>query len=84
MVFRRINALIARGHGVASQAEFTLELAKALLEDFQDGVQVKIHLDDHAAHKLLSHFFKGKGGDLPVSLSIDPTWDTLPGRGGRV
>ena len=90
-MFPRVQGLINRGHQVANKADYTLELVIALIEDLQkladdlkDGweTDASIRLDDKAAHKLLSHFFKGQGGDLPFSLSLkfDPTWDKLPGK----
>ena len=80
MVFGRINGLINRGHRDLGQAELVLELAKALIADVQDGVAVTVHVNDGAAHKIISHFLKGKGGALPLTVAIDPTYDTLPGK----
>ena len=79
-MFGRINGLINRGHRDLGQAELVLELAKALIADVQDGVAVTIHVNDGAAHKIISHFLKGKGGALPLTVAIDPTYDTLPGK----
>ena len=78
-MFGRINGLINRGHRDLGQAELVLELAKALIADVQDGVAVTVHVNDGAAHKIISHFLKGKGGALPLTVAIDPTYDTLPG-----
>ena len=79
-MFGRINGLINRGHRDLGQAELVLELAKALIADVQDGVAVTVHVNDGAAHKIISHFLKGKGGALPLTVAIDPTYDTHSGK----
>jgi len=82
-MFGRARALIAKGDRLANKADLTLDFAKALLDDLQDGVAVTVHVNDGAAHKILSHFFKGKGGTLPITVAVDPTYDTLPPKVAR-
>ena len=76
-MFRRVRALIARGHAVANQAELTLQLAQALIEDIQDGLAVKFIVDDDAA-KQVAKLLIGHGGEFPVAIAIDPEYDTNP------
>ena len=79
-MFGRARALIAKGDRLANKADWTLEFAQALLDDIQDGVGITIHVDDNAARWLITHLFKGQGGDLTLTIGIDPTWDTIPGK----
>lgn len=76
-MFRRVRALIAHGHQVANDAQFTLQLAQALIADIEDGVEVRLQLDDNAAKKAAA-LMLGKGGDFPVAITFDPEWDKRP------
>ena len=85
-MFNRVKDLISKGQQLADkadekmdQAQLVLDLAKALVEDFQDGFSVKFQLDDNAAKKFML-VLTGQSGEIPVNVVIDPSWDTLPSR----
>ena len=83
-MFQRVRDLIAKGQQLADkadskldQAQLVLDLAKAFIDDFQDGFAVKFQLDDDAAKQFLA-LLTGKSGEIPVSITVDPSWDVLP------
>lgn len=43
-MFRRVNGLIAHGHQVANNANYGIEMGKALVADLQDGFAVRIRV----------------------------------------
>ena len=85
-MFNRVKDLISKGQQLADkadgkldQAQLVLDLAKALVEDFQDGFAVKFHLDEDAAKKFMQ-VLTGQSGEIPVNVIIDPSWDVFPSR----
>jgi hypothetical protein len=61
-----------------SAAEIAIAIGRALIEDLQDGVGVRIHLDESAAKSVIA-LLGGKPGDIPATIQIDPTIDAYPG-----
>lgn len=53
-----------------------MQMAQALIEDFKDGVGVRISFDAHAAKTLAMMLLKGKAGRLPLTIKIDPSIDS--------
>ena len=83
---RRVRALIAKGHAVADQASFVLQLVEALIADLQDGFGVELSVEvDKEATRMLLELLAGKPGTLPIKLitKIDPTIDAMPSRVAR-
>lgn len=78
MFGRRARGLIAHGHSTLNSAEekmdYLIKLVEELVADYQDGVRVGVTVDSEAIGKLI-HIMQGNPGELPVSLTIDPTWD---------
>lgn len=81
-MFRRVKALIARGHQVANNADLTLTMAQALIDDIQDGVEVRVQVSDNAAGQI-ARLVLGSGGEFPLSVTLDPEWDRNPGDQSR-
>lgn len=50
---------------------------RSLVADFADGFGVRFHFDAHAGQKLWQ-ILKGNAGDVPVTVAVDPTYDTYP------
>jgi hypothetical protein len=74
----KANAELDHAHQTMDSAQLTLKLAQALIEDFQDGVAVRMQVDDAAAVSL-AKIVLGKGGEVPMAITVDPEWDTKPG-----
>ena len=83
-MFGRVRRLMAKAeaelnhaHRTMDSAQLTLELAKALIADIQDGVAVRAQFDPEAA-KTLVGLLTGKAADIPITVTIDPEYDTHP------
>ena len=72
MGLRRLRARLDQLQGNAND---TMGLAQALIEDLKDGFGLTITLDDEAGAKLLHAVTSGKACELPIRIKIDPTVD---------
>jgi len=59
---------------VQGEASFTMQMARDLIADLQDGFGVTIEMDENAAQALMD-VFTGKGRKIPVTIKIDPSVD---------
>lgn len=73
MGLRRLRGRLDQLQGNANE---TLQMAKDLIDDLKDGVGITIHLNAGAAKTLASMLLKGHAGDLPLTVTIDPTVDS--------
>lgn len=74
----------ARLDELQSRADWTLDQWKAVaiealqfIADLQDGIGVRLAVDPNP-YTSLSNILTGKGGDLPGTLIIDPSYSTFP------
>lgn len=59
----------------AQQAYAAASDGRDLIADLADGFGIRVRLDDHAARTLAGMLLKGHGGDLPMTIIIDPRID---------
>jgi hypothetical protein len=72
MGLRRLRSRLDSIQGAAS---LTLQDARDLLADLQDGFGITVHIDADAAKNLMNLFMAGKECKLPISIQIDPRVD---------
>jgi len=75
-----LRRLRARLDNIESSANLTMQDARDLLADFQDGFGVTVVVDAEAARSIFMSLLKGEKMEgkitLPISLKIDPSVDT--------
>jgi len=59
----------------AQQAYAAASDGRDLIADLADGFGIRVRLDDHAAKTLAGMVIHGRGGDLPMTVVIDPRID---------
>lgn len=75
----RLDQLQGNANFTMAQAQELIALAKDLLDDLKDGIGISAQLEDNAARTLMGMVLKGRGGKIPMTVEVDPTYDTLPG-----
>ena len=73
----RLDQLQGKANLTMDDARELIGIAKDLVDDLTDGIGVTVHVDEGAAKTVLG-LVMGKAGDLPLTVQIDPTFDTLP------
>jgi hypothetical protein len=71
-----LKRLRGRLDQVQGAANLTLQDARDLVADLQDGIGITIHVDANAVKTLMDMFLAGKECKLPLTIKIDPTVDT--------
>lgn len=71
MGLRRLRGRLDQLQG---DADATMGMAQALLEEFRDGFSVEFELTPEAGVALL-HLLNGKGGKIPVKMRVVPEED---------
>jgi len=74
-----LGRLRGRLDQLQGEANLTLDDARDLLADFQDGFGLKLVVDAARLRPLLKELFMGSSVDqieLPIVLKIDPSVDT--------
>lgn len=71
-----LKRLRGRLDQIQGSANLTLQDARDLLADLQDGFGVTITVDANAAKTMMDMFLGGKECKLPLTIKIDPTIDT--------
>lgn len=74
---RRLDGLEQHAHATMSGADELVALAKDLLNDLADGVQVEVTIP-HTGNPLLDAVIDKFGGKLPFTLRIDPREGVKP------
>jgi hypothetical protein len=74
----RLDGLESHAHATMAGADELISLARALVDDLQDGVGVSVHIDKDAA-KSLVFLLTGNPGRLPLTVQVEPTVDVFPG-----
>ena len=75
----RLDQLQGKANLTMNDAAELIGMAKELLDDLQDGVGVRLNVDGGAAKQIVK-ILMGKPGNLPLTVEIDPTYDTVPGQ----
>ena len=82
---QRLNQLQGRANQLMSKAEWTLDDAKEalrlgveLIQSVQAGVSAGFYLEERAIRKIGTQLLKGKGGFLPVRLTLDLDYSERP------
>lgn len=78
MPFRRVKSLISHGHATMNEAGSLMDFIRAFVDDLADGFSVVFHVDSGAAKTLWNIVVKGKPGKFPVTVQVDPKYDTDP------
>jgi phage gp37-like protein len=71
-----LRRLRGRLDQIQGSANLTLQDARDLLADLQDGFGVTVQVDANAMKTLMDMFLAGKECKLPLTIKIDPTIDT--------
>ena len=71
-MFRRLRGRLDHMEG---DADRTMQLARDLIADLQDGFGVSIEIDAKAAQTIMG-LLMGRAGTLPIRVKIDPTVDS--------
>lgn len=72
-----IGRVRRQAFAAASQAYAAASDGRDLIADMADGFGVRVTFDAHAV-KAMFKLLKGEPGDLPLTITIDPTVDVKP------